>query len=88
MPSSAEKKESSNCKEFTKCLEYLYLMLDNEATTTQKDYLMKHMESCMVCFEQYEVEKQLRELLKGNLASQPVPADLAQVIRLKVFQSA
>ncbi|MEQ8470941.1 MAG: anti-sigma factor [Marinoscillum sp.] len=88
MSDTSEKKGSTGCTEFKKCLEILHLMLDNEANQEQENYLTTHIENCMYCFEQYEVEKQIRELLKTKLANQTVPADLAQAIRLKVFQSA
>lgn len=85
MSDTSEKKGSIDCAEFKKCLEILYLMLDNEASEDEEQYLNKHIENCMVCFEQYEVEKQIRELLKTKLAHQKVPSDLAQTIRNKVF---
>lgn len=88
MPHNSEKKEPVDCKEYKRCLEYLNLMLDNEATLEQETYLKNHIESCMLCFEQYEVEKQIRELLKTRIERRPVPADLAQSIRQKVFQTA
>lgn len=87
MSDTPEKKES-NCKEFALCLEYLHLMLDNEASQEQETYLKNHIENCMVCFEHYEVEKQIRELIRSKLAYQKVPEDLVQAIRTKVFQSA
>lgn len=88
MSETSGKTESTTCKEFKKCLEYLHLMLDNEADEDQVNYFTDHIDSCMFCFEQYEVEKHIRELLKTKLSKQPVPSDLAQEIRARVFQSA
>ncbi|WP_421875694.1 anti-sigma factor [Marinoscillum sp.] len=88
MSDNPENKGNSGCAEFNKCLEILHLMLDNEASDDQEQYLHAHIENCMFCFEQYEVEKQIRELLKTKLANQVVPSGLAQSIRTKVFQSA
>lgn len=88
MSDSSAKKGSSDCSEFQKCLEILYLMLDNEASQEEETYLHRHFDNCRVCFEHYEVEKQIRELLKTKLANQPVPADLAETIRIRVSQSA
>lgn len=87
MSETSEKKGSNGCCEFKKCLEILHLMLDNEASDEQESYMNAHIENCMFCFEQYEVEKQIRELLRTKLTRQEVPADLAQTIRSKVFQS-
>jgi len=87
MSKNSEPNESA-CKDYAQFLEYLNLMLDDEASQEQKDFLNQHIDKCMVCFEQYEVEKQLRLLIKSSASSQPVPADLAKIIRNKVFQSA
>ncbi|MFT6866622.1 MAG: anti-sigma factor (TIGR02949 family) [Cyclobacteriaceae bacterium] len=80
------KKESELCPEFQKCLKVLYLMLDDEASKEEEAYLTKHVDKCMFCFEQYEVEKQIRELLKTRIAKMPVPADLAINIKNKISQ--
>ena len=88
MADTSEATTKNGCKDFDKCLEILYLMLDNEANAEQETYLHSHLDHCMVCFEQYEVEKQIRQLLKTKLANQTVPAGLAQSIRSKVFLSA
>lgn len=88
MTDTSDKKGNNGCTEFEECLSILYLMLDNEANQEQEAYINKHIEKCMVCFEQYEVEKQIRQLLQTKLANQEVPRDLAQSIRAKVFQSA
>lgn len=88
MTNTLGKKGKGGCTEFSKCLEILYLILDNEANDEQEAYLCSHIENCMYCFEQYEVEKQIRELLRTKCVKQEVPADLAQTIRNKVFQSA
>lgn len=86
--SANSESNQSPCKDYSQFLEYLQLMLDNEATTEQKTFLLNHIDKCMVCFEQYEVEKQLRLLIKNGATSHPVPVDLATQIKNKVFQSA
>lgn len=80
--------DSCGCTEFQKCVKVLYLMLDNEATDEEETYLLNHIDKCMVCFEQYEVEKQIREMLKTKLQKLPVPADLANNIKTKISQLA
>ena len=88
MADTSEATTKNGCKDFDKCLEILYLMLDNEASDEQASYLNSHLDHCMICFEQYEVEKQIRQLLKTKLANQSVPIGLAQTIRNKVFLTA
>ena len=65
-------------------MEILHLMLDNEASNDQENYVHDHIEQCMVCFEQYEVEKHIRELIRTKLANRPVPEGLANQIRTKI----
>ena len=79
-----EKKGVSNCSEFKRCMEILHLMLDNEATDAEEQYVNEHIEQCIMCFEQYEVEKQIRELIKKKIANLPVPDGLANQIRTKI----
>lgn len=78
------KSENSQCKEFAKCMEILHLMLDNEASSEQEQYVTDHIDSCMVCFEQYEVEKEIRDLLKSKIQNQPVPDDLINQIKSRI----
>jgi anti-sigma factor (TIGR02949 family) len=73
-----------SCAEFDQCLRILNLMLDNEATGEEELYVKNHIEKCMVCFEQYEVEKQIRDLIKSKFQNLPVPENLEADIRSKI----
>lgn len=68
----------------TECLEILEIMLDNEASKEQQNYVNEHIEGCLHCFEHMEVEKQIRELIKTKIAQLPVPEGLAKEIRAKI----
>lgn len=59
-------------------------MLDNEATSEEEDYVSKHIHKCMVCFEQYQVEKEIRELIRNKFSNLPVPEGLANQIRTQI----
>lgn len=83
----SSKKERAGCSEFDKCLKILYLMLDNEASEEDESYLNSHIENCMICFEHYEVEKQIRVMLKTKLDKKPLPSGLADSIKEKIAQS-
>lgn len=61
-------------------------MLDNEATKEQESYFLSHIEGCMVCFAHYNVERQLRQLIKTKCNNQPVPIALAIEIRNKIIE--
>lgn len=88
MEETSDNVDKSGCSDFEKCMEILNLMLDNEATRDQEIYLTSHIDSCMVCFEQYKIEKEIRALIKTKIINQPVPYDLATQIRSKIFKSA
>ncbi len=59
-------------------------MLDNEANPNQEEFFLTHIEKCMVCFAHYNVEKQIRQLLKTKLNNKAVPSALANDIRSKI----
>jgi anti-sigma factor (TIGR02949 family) len=87
MPKQESNVSQKGCIELEKFLDFLHLMLDKEASTDQIQYLDDHLEKCMSCLEKYQVEKELRQLIKSSLAERTVPVELANEIRKKVFQS-
>ncbi|MFT4833730.1 MAG: anti-sigma factor (TIGR02949 family) [Flavobacteriaceae bacterium] len=87
MPKQESNVPPGGCSELEKFLEFLNLMLDKEASIDQIQYLDDHLEKCMSCLEKYQVEKELRQLIKSSLVEKAVPAQLAVEIRKKVFQS-
>lgn len=78
------KNQKAGCEEFKKCMEILQLMLDNEATKDQEHFVHDHIDGCMVCFEQYQVETEIRKLLRSKITNQPVPNGLVEDIRTKI----
>lgn len=76
--------DASKCSEFSKCMEILQLMLDNEASKDECEYVNTHIDDCIVCFEHYKVEKQIRELIKAKCSNLPVPADLTLQIQAQI----
>jgi len=60
-------------------------MLDNEATKEQEAFFNAHIEKCMVCFAHYNMERQLRLLIKTKVNHRPIPRNLAEDIRLKII---
>ena len=77
-----EKKEGmSDCEKF---LGLVNLMLDNEASQQEKQYISDHIEECSPCLEQLELEKHLRQLLKSKIARKEVPSELAELIKTKI----
>lgn len=83
-----DKKCSGICPDFQKCLEVLRAMLDNEATEEEENYLLDHIDKCLFCLEQYEVEKEIRELIRTKIAKRPAPVGLAEMIKTKIAELA
>ena len=73
-----------SCSDYDKCLRILNLILDEEASQEVESYFYAHIEKCMVCFAHYNVERQIRLLLKTKVASKPVPISLSQEIKSKI----
>lgn len=73
------------CKDFEKCLKILNLLLDNEASKEEESFFYAHIEKCMVCFAHYNLERQLRLLVKTKISRQPIPDQLASEIRNKII---
>jgi anti-sigma factor (TIGR02949 family) len=76
-----------NCENQRECLQMLQLILDGEATTQQKDHFLKeHLEQCMPCYKNYNLEMAIRELLKSKCTNH-APQDLVDSIRKKVTEN-
>lgn len=73
-----------DCKDFEKCEKLLHLVLDGEATKEQEDYLYNHIEECISCFSKYNIELQIRELVKTRLKKKHIPNSLKEEIKTKI----
>jgi len=85
--------QSSNPNPFTgpsgkkpTCMEMLQFILDQEATSEQKEYFKTHMDGCMPCFKSYELDMSIRQLLKSKCCGGDAPADLIEQIRGQIAQ--
>lgn len=76
-----------DCKESVKCIEILHLLLDNEASTVEEDYLRSHLDSCLACLKNYKVESEIRNILRTKLEKREVPLDLLAAIKTKISVS-
>ncbi len=67
------------------CLEILELIVDNEATKEDEKFFMDHIDKCLPCFDHYELEKEIKELVRKKIARVPVPEDLALQIKSQIL---
>lgn len=79
--------KQASCSEHERCLNLLQLVLDGEASETEKEYYMHHIEECMPCYRSYNIEHEIRNILRSKLEKKHVPADLVASICSKVKET-
>lgn len=84
----AHESENGNCREVSKCIHILNLMMDNEASEEEESFIRDHLDRCIECLEHYEVEKEIRSLIRKKIAHKKVPQELILEIKNKIAQSA
>lgn len=70
------------------CIDMLNLVLDGEATEEQKAEFEKHIELCMPCYQNYQLDTMIKQLIKKTCCGKKVPQDMVEAIRSKVLQQA
>lgn len=65
------------------CREMLQLILDGESTPEQRTFFSAHMDRCHPCFQSYEVDMAIRELLKTKCCGE-APSGLIEAIKLRI----
>ncbi len=78
--------QTTKCPEVEKCLELIHLVLDSEASSEQENYLTEHLEMCIQCLENYNIEKEIRTALRNRLENKKVPLDLINTIKDKISE--
>lgn len=73
--------ETLSCK---KCLEFIFLTLDGEATENEIKISEHHLQVCIKCSEAYKLEVEIRKALKSRILPQPLPLDLLSLIKNKI----
>lgn len=76
--------DSVRCPEEQRCLELARLMLDEESTKADRDYVLKHVEGCYQCYDNYNVEQEIRAAVKRKSRDLRIPQDVVQQIRNKI----
>lgn len=68
------------------CMEMLQVILDGQASTEQRDYFKMHMDHCMPCFRNYELDMAIKQLLQTKCCGE-APEGLREQIKSKIAQS-
>jgi mycothiol system anti-sigma-R factor len=70
------------------CMEMLQAMIDGDASQQQQEEFKEHMYGCMPCYQKYNLEVVIKELIKSKCCGKDAPADLIQKIKAKIEQNA
>lgn len=73
------------------CSDYctlIQLVVDNEATKKEEQYLNKHLKMCVKCLDLFDVDMELKKAVKLRMEHKEVPTDLAEIIKRKIITSA
>lgn len=70
------------------CMEMLQAMIDGDASPQQQEDFKEHMYGCMPCYQKYNLEVVIKELIKSKCCGKDAPADLIQKIKAKIEQNA
>ena len=71
-----------------RCLELLELVTDGEASPEEEKHFNDHINECLPCFETYNLEKSIKEMLQTRLDKKKVPDDLINSIKKKIRNTA
>jgi anti-sigma factor (TIGR02949 family) len=76
--------KDNRCSEEEHCLELVRLMLDDESTPDEDEYILKHIDGCYRCYDNFDVENAIREVIKQKNSHVEVPEDVVNEIREKI----
>jgi len=77
-------KKTTSCD----CLKTLHLVIDGEATKEQEDRLMKHLAECLSCYNSFQLEQSVKQLIQNKIQKKPCPPNVLENIRAKLRQNA
>ena len=67
-----------NCRE---SLKKLYDFLDGELDKVPKSEIKKHLDACRHCWDRFEFEKRLKELIKKSCCKEACPDTLKRRVK-------
>jgi anti-sigma factor (TIGR02949 family) len=76
--------KDNRCSDEEHCLELIRLMLDDESTDDDTAYVLKHIDGCYRCYDNFDVENAIRELMKKKNNNIEVPEEVLSKIRQKI----
>jgi anti-sigma factor (TIGR02949 family) len=77
----------NSCSEEQVCLKVLEGILDEESTPEEEERYFEHIQKCWSCFQNYNLEKAIRELIKTKIEKRKVPEGLVEKIKSEIEKS-
>lgn len=84
MKSFPKDKYTTNCLEDGRCLESLQLILDGEASQSDEETFMNNLEICMPCYNYYNMDKAVKELIQTKIVKVKMPEDLVKKLKFQL----
>ena len=85
--SQASNPFNSGSSKKTTCIEMLQVILDGQATIGQCEYFRLHMDQCMPCFKNYQLDIAIKEMLKTKCCGGEAPTELVSKIKSQIAQN-
>ena len=76
--------KDNRCSEEEHCLELVRLMLDDESTEDDNAYVLRHIDGCYRCYDNFDVENAIREVIRQKNSNIEIPQDVVNEIREKI----
>jgi anti-sigma factor (TIGR02949 family) len=76
--------KDNRCSEEEHCLELVRLMLDDESTPDDNAYVLRHIDGCYRCYDNYDVEKAIREAVRQKGKNVTIHPDVINEIKEKI----
>ena len=76
--------DSVRCPEEQRCLELARLMLDEESSPEDNDFVIKHVDGCYQCYDNYNIEREIRAAIRRKSKNLKIPGDIVNSIKEKI----
>ena len=76
--------KKNRCSDEEHCLELVRLMLDDESTAADNEYVLRHIDGCYRCYDNFDLENAIREVVKQKSNNVHVPSEIVSEIREKI----
>ena len=74
----------SKCENAEPCLKKLMSIIDGQASCEEIKEFEDHIQECNGCFQEYEVNQTVREIITNSIKKRCAPADLKKSITEKI----